>query len=155
MAKFKIGFDVDAETLFDMMAKFLPIDNLTVEELTPPPRPDPAIRFDKRFDLPKGISKQHTLPSTKRKKYARNKPSIPMDLTKGINRIILDLLEHGPHYAVEFKKPMANAGYSPNSVGSRLQSLEEKGIIKRTGDGKWKLLSHSLPPIGMSEVGRE
>ena len=35
MVRFKIGFEIGAETLFGMLSKMLPIDNLSVEEIVP------------------------------------------------------------------------------------------------------------------------
>ena len=43
--KFKIGFTIAGETLFGLIAKFLPIEDLSVEELvdkTPQAQPAPA-----------------------------------------------------------------------------------------------------------------
>jgi hypothetical protein len=40
--KFKLGFTIDAETLFGVISKFLPVEDLVVEELAPPtPEPKP------------------------------------------------------------------------------------------------------------------
>lgn len=36
--KFKLGFTVSAETLFTLLSKMLPIDDLSVEEVVEPPR---------------------------------------------------------------------------------------------------------------------
>jgi DNA-binding transcriptional ArsR family regulator len=150
MVKFKLGFTMTAETLFGMLSKMLPIEDLTVEEIAAP------TMEEKINQLHVNLKHANALSSIKRKKYAR-RPAHPMDLTKGINRIILDLLEQGPHTAIQMKEALVTSGhgYSPNSIGSRLQSLEEKGIVKRKGDGTWKLLAYSLPPIGMTEDGQK
>jgi hypothetical protein len=137
MAKYKIGFVGDAEVLFAMMAKLLPIDHVTVEEVTlpAPSRLDPAIRFDKRFDLPK------PQPKLKPKlKQHKRRPSRPLDLHAGINKIIMEALADGfAHYATDLKPLLVKGGFSENSAGSRLQNLREHGVVEQMGDGTWRL----------------
>lgn len=143
--KYKVTLDIHGEPLIRLLARYAPFDITGVEELPPEPL-DPV--------MSKGIGKQHALPPIRRKKWAR-KASIPMDLKAGINRIILEMLEVGPRHASDFKKPVSNAGYSPNSVNSRLGKLEAKGIVKRVGNGTWKLLTQSLPPVDITGAGQE
>jgi hypothetical protein len=40
----------------------------------------------------------------------------------------------------------ATSIYSPNSIGSRLQSLEKNGVVVRMGDGKWCLSKSYITP---------
>jgi hypothetical protein len=125
--KFKIGFTMDAETLFSMISKFLPVQDLHVEEVIERPAPEfvPSIK-------PKSI--------TQYKPKQKRRSSKPLDLKVGINRIIIEAMADGePHRAVEFKPLLEKGGYSPNSVGSRLQNLEYHGIVGRLGDGTWRL----------------
>ena len=69
-----------------------------------------------------------------------------MDLTTGINRIIMDALSDGKfHRAVEMKLALKAGGYSENSVGSRLQNLERHGVVEQIGDGTWRLTEKYLP----------
>jgi hypothetical protein len=133
MVRFKIGFTINAETLFSLMSQMLPIDNLSVEEvierdaalerrvIAPAPAPAPTLR-------------------KKKKRPVRG----PL-LDRGINRIILDILEDGaPHRAVEMQQPIQKAGFSANSVGSRLQCLREHGVVEQLGDGGWQLTKSSV-----------
>lgn len=143
MVKFRIGFTITPEVLFGIIGKVLPLEDMHIEQVveTPAPdpkwHPDPAIRFDKKFDLPK---------PTKSKKHKRN-PSIPIDLTKGVNKTIMDLLKNGPHKAIEMRAALRKTtSYSPNSIGSRLQSLERNGVVVRMGDGKWCLAKSYITP---------
>jgi hypothetical protein len=137
MAKFKVELTISAEALFGIIQKFLPIENLHVEELIEKPR-----------DVPPAISKiaarVGAIPISKlKRRYTppqKRKPSIPLTLNSGINRIIMDAMADGkPHKAVELKPLLKEGGYSSNSVGSRLQNLENHGVVIRQGDGTWIL----------------
>lgn len=133
--KFKIAFTINAETLFTLASKLLPIDDLTIEELIE--RPDPNVAR---------IAKVEQLVARKPKRKYKRKPSKPMDLTTGINRIIMDALsDRLPHRVVEIKPALKAGGYSENSVGSRLQNLEKHGVVEQMGDGMWRLAEKYLP----------
>jgi hypothetical protein len=129
--KFKIGFTITPEVLFGIIGKVLPLENLHIEQLIETPMPDPAIRFDRRFDLPK--------PKRKAPKYTKKRASIPLQLDRGINKILLTALKIRPHKAVELKPLLLGGNYSPNSVGSRLQALSEKGIVEKMQNSYWRL----------------
>lgn len=134
--KFKIGFTMDAETLFGMISKFLPVENLHVEEVVEQSKPDPAIRFDRRFDLPKPRPKQ------------KREPSRPMDLHNGINGVIIKLLMDGKsHHSGEFVPLIGAAGYSKNSVASRLAELCKKDVMVRVSKGTYKLTTEAYVGI--------
>ena len=135
--KFKIGFTIEGETLFRMLSKFLPVDDLQVEELAPAsaPMPVPSVSHD----WVPGWSKQIAKVRKKPRPYKR-RPAKPMDLKSGINRVIMEALADGqPHRAAELGPLLVSSGFAANSVSSRLQSLEQHGIIKRIGDGTWTL----------------
>jgi DNA-binding PadR family transcriptional regulator len=143
--KLKIGFTIGAETLFSILSKMLPIENLKVEEIMEPISPTMAMKFTN------GASTQHTIPEQR---------TTHINLKTGINKVILDMLENGPHHAIDFRKSLSNAGYSPNSISSRLQNLEKHGVVKRIGDGAWKLTeiipTPNLPkPKRVKQVRRE
>ena len=120
---FKVGFTISGETLFALFAKMLPIDDLSVEEI--PTHKPPA----KPVALPNG-----------RKPQARKKQN-PMRLKDGINGIVLTAMSDKPMRALDLKPLVKAAGYSPDSVNSRLEALREKGIIERTGDGRWRVVN--------------
>ena len=133
--KFKIRFTINAETLFTLASKLLPIDDLTIEELIE--RPDPNMAR---------IAKVEQLVARKLKRKYKREPSRPMDLTTGINRIVMEALSDGKfHRAVEMKPAFKMGGYSENSVSSRLQNLERHGVVERVGDGTWRLTEKYLP----------
>lgn len=118
--KFRVGFDIDGETLFSMIAKMLPIDNLSVEELA---LTAPA---EKRAMLPK---------QAKLKRKSRGP-----DLERGINKIIVEILSDGePRRAVEMEPAIEEAGYAKNSVTSRLEALKMQKVVERHAGG-WRLV---------------
>ena len=116
---FKVGFTISGETLFALFAKMLPIDDLSVEEI--PAHKPPA----KPIALP-------------RKPQARKKNN-PMRLKMGINGIILTAMRDKPLRALQMKPLIVAAGFSANSINSRLEALRLKGIIERVGDGTWRV----------------
>jgi hypothetical protein len=127
MVNFKIGFEVSGEVLFGLLAKFLPVDNLSVEEVRPKPPPAKPARAQLDTAQIKKLAKPH------RKRRA---PKLSLD--KGINGIILGILGDGkPHRAVDLEDPLKAGGYSSNSVGSRLQNLRAHGIVEQIGGGMW------------------
>ena len=123
--KFKIGFQIDAETLFGIIAKFLPLDNLSVEEVVERPHAHtPRLAAAPKLAAPKP-------------KLKRN--SKPPNLERGINAIILGALVDGePHPPIDMKNAIiAHGGYSPDSLSSRLVSLIQQGHVVRAGHGKY------------------
>jgi hypothetical protein len=128
MMKYKIGFTIDGETLFGMLARFLPVNDLSVEELAPAPMP--------RMPAAKVLPIKHHPKSHKHKRVSKG-PA----LNAGINRVIMDALSDGKaHKAVDLKPLLKAATFSENSVGSRLQALREHGIVEQVGDGSsWRL----------------
>jgi restriction endonuclease Mrr len=127
--KYKLGFTIDSEVMFMLLSKFLPVQDLSVEEVVER-LPDPAIRFDKRFDLPK----------PKRMKRARRGKGHTMNLREGVNAIIMRVLADGePHSAMECKVPVRSSGYSENGIGSRLERLKAHGVVHQPTIGRWQL----------------
>ena len=118
---FKVGFTISGETLFALIAKMLPIENLEVEEIPahkPPTKP---------------IALPHRKPQARRKNN-------PMRLKMGINGIVLTAMKDKPMKAQELQPLIKAAGYSVNSINSRLEALRIKGIIARVGDGRWRVV---------------
>ena len=124
MIKYKMAFTVPAEVLFGLLAKVLPIEDLSVEELVE--RPPPA--KPKMVAAPKQIE---------RKK--RRKPAHEIQLDRGANGIILELFADGrPHRAVELKPLFEARGLSSNGVGSALEKLKRRGLVSQPEMGLWR-----------------
>jgi hypothetical protein len=118
--KFRVGFTMSAETLFGIIAKFVPIEDLEVEELAPrvETAPKPKLIADRKPN-----------------KRASRGPN----LKKGVNGIIVVALKDKPLRAADLQPLVKAAGYSANSVNSRLEALHRFGVLARIGDGRWKL----------------
>jgi hypothetical protein len=116
MTKFKVAFTMDAKTLFLIISKMLPIEDLKVEE---------------KLDKAELQAALHSLAwKAERAKLAQpsKKRRSSFNPDKGINKIILNLLSKRPYHAVELRKPLEENGFSPNSVGSRLTELRIRGL---------------------------
>ena len=119
---YKVKFTISGETLFALFAKMLPIDNVSIEEI-------PSIKAEpKPIALPNG-----------RKPQARKRNNPPR-LNMGINGIVLTAMKGKPMKALELTPLIVAAGFSANSINSRLESLRIKGIIERVGDGRWRVV---------------
>jgi hypothetical protein len=136
--------------MFMLLSKFLPIQDLSVEEMLP--RPDPRdvatikaaypekhIRFDKQFDMPKP-TRQHG---------ERGKA---VDLTRGVNAVIMSVLSDGKkHTPLELRDAMEKTVYSPSGLGSRLERLRHFGFIHNPRKGEWAATLKGLDGFKQSE----
>ena len=129
--KFKIGFTIPSDTLIAMIAKFLPIEDLSVEEIVPKPTlAERSIAIHKLT--------QQAIATHKPKPQIHKRASRGPNLKKGINEILITELSTGPKRAVDMQPKVVAAGFSENSVTSRLEELRKYGVIERMSDGKWK-----------------
>lgn len=129
MVKYKIAFMMGAETLFGLLSKFLPVEDLHVEEVmersVPKQSPSP---------MPK-MARQVTALKPPKRRRPRG-----LMLDAGINALIIEAMaDGGTHRAVDLMPLLTARGYSANSVSSRLQSLREHGVVKPAGRGAWRL----------------
>ena len=153
--KFKLGFTINAETLFMLMSKMLPIEDLSVEEVVERPATQPTLanntyinqltgKTDYKNKKPKG-------------KYLRRHHG--PNLKAGINGVITTHLSDGMgHPLNEFRKPLKAAGYSESSVSSRMEELRKRGVVENLGDGTWRLtnkylIANASPPSATAEAG--
>lgn len=114
--RFKIGFTITAETMFGLLAKFLPVEDLSVEEIVE--RPPAALKAQPSARLLE--------PRRKRAKAPRR----GLNLTDGVNSIIMALLVDGqPHRPGELKPLLEAKSYSVNGLGSRLERLKAHGLV--------------------------
>jgi hypothetical protein len=133
MVKFKVSFTIEAKTLFQILSKTLPIEDLKVEE---------QVGQDKLAPLAKQFA-QTKLTKQEHKKHTRSRPSVPFNPDKGINKIILAALTQRPYRVAELRSALASNGYSPNSTVSRLTELRAHGAVTKQGNGLWGLVSQS------------
>jgi hypothetical protein len=145
--KFKVGFTMSAETLFGIIAKFLPVEDLEVEEIEPRVVPVAKVEKIARLVGPKNRHEPATPPRAKRRR-----PAIPISLDKGVNGIILRAFEDGkPHAAGELRPLVLAAGYSEGSIASRLAKLRDYGAVHQPEYGLWQI--GEAPPAKKSATG--
>jgi hypothetical protein len=133
MVKFKIGFTIESETMFRMLSKFLPVDDLQVEEVLENPIP-------KQAKIAKMIANHQELVAPPKTKPRKQRNHRPIKIGVGANRIIMDLLSDGlPHRAVELKPLFITMGLSPNGVGSALEKMKKRDFIYQPQIGFWQL----------------
>jgi hypothetical protein len=126
--KFKIGFTIDAETLFSIVAKFLPLENLAIEEVVERPR-TPAPRTLATAALP-----------PRRKRARAGREGEGPNLAEGVNGIIVKHLSDGqPHRAIELKALLKAQGYADSGIGSRLDRLRASKVVFQPDFGLWQL----------------
>lgn len=135
MVKFKIGFTIPAETLFGMMSKFLPIEDLHVEELMEQPQ-QPQI---KQARIAKLIA---AMPDNQIKKE-RKKHRQPFKHPSG--RVLTDFVKEFVEKAkgdvswASMSKFTQQLGYEKSSINNAVSRLIEKGILERRGSGVYGL----------------
>lgn len=126
--KFKLGFTIDAKTLFGIMSNFLPIEDLSVEEVAPM---EDRVNTKMR-ELANEVHKLH-LPK-------RHKRSNKLNLHAGANAIIMAVLADGVlHPGSDIAPDMVKAGYATNGLYGRLERLRTHGYIARPRSGYWQI----------------
>jgi hypothetical protein len=121
--KFKLAFTIDAETLLGIMSKFLPVENLRVEEVIELPP------TESRGDVVHSLHPPRKVRETKGK----------LDAYKGINSIILKSLADGEdHVGSDCFPALKAAGYSVNGAYGKLNRLKEHGLVS-VYKNKWRL----------------
>ena len=122
--KFKLGFTVSAETLFGLLSKMLPIEDLSVEEVLSRVETTPRLAPTQRSAIAKPVR-------AKRRGQELN-------LKEEINGVLVRALENGPLRSSELRSFLTKAGFSANSTSSRLEHLEKHQIVVNN-DGVWRL----------------
>jgi len=120
MIKYRLAFTIPAETLFGLMAKVLPIEDLSVEEIVEP--------------------RSVVTPQIERPQFKRKRSAPPPNLKAGVNAIVLGILSDGKaHPTSEIKPAMAKQGYAAAGAGSELEKLRKRGLIYQPDFGAWQL----------------
>ena len=126
--KFKVGFTMSAETLFSIIAKFLPIEDLQVEEV-------PELKTIKHEKIARLSEPQAPRPP----RPPGNRHNGPI-LDAGANAIVMALLADGkPHTPKELMPLFSAAGYAASGVGSRLEKLRDYSVIHQPELGLWQI----------------
>jgi hypothetical protein len=127
MIKYRLSFVMPGEVLFGLLAKVLPIEDLSVEEIAPTPA-----------KLKAKTAPQLVKPKMKREPRAGG---YAPNLEAGTNATILKVLADGQvHRTREIKEAFVATGYNPNGTGSTIERLRKWGLIRRVGaKGQWQL----------------
>jgi hypothetical protein len=132
MVKFKIGFTIEAESLFAYVSKLMPsLHDFQVEEVyVAPPiveRPIPKVA---QLVATRQIAKPIKKKNVNRKRF----------LETGANKVVLDVLaDKKPHNSVEIKAAMKAAGFAETGSGAKMSKLKSYGILFQPGIGVWQL----------------
>jgi hypothetical protein len=129
--KFRLGFTVEAETMFSLMAKLLPIEDLSVEELREPPR---RVSFSPNtFAAPAPkLAKPHRLQAPK-----RARKGLPAT-GGGRFKAMMPAFANGPLTLPEMRAIMTDNGYSHNGLSSAVNQWIRFGLIEKTGQGTYR-----------------
>lgn len=126
--KFKLGFTIDAETLFGILAKFLPVSDVTVEEIVQAPPQQPI------GDL------VHALHSPQRVKHVKKAYGHAVNIHSGVNAVIMATMADGAiHTAADCLPAIRAGGYSSNGLSGKLTRLKAHGILAQPRPGRWQL----------------
>jgi hypothetical protein len=133
MMKFRVTLDIAGEPLIRLLARYAPFEITGVEEVVE----QPAVRTEQATASVKALKKP--------KGAARGRAVKGVNLHTGVNGVMMTILSDGqPHRAVEMKGPLKAAGFSENSVGSRMQALRDKGLVEQIGNGQWRLTDKTV-----------
>lgn len=136
--KFKLAFTIDGETLFGVLAKFLPIQDLVVEEVP-----------DRKADLADIARAFHRPPRAKPIRKAKGGGYV-LNPHAGVNAIILDFLRDGmPHAMSDVVRLVKDKGYSPNGTWNRIERLHRYEYIERIAKGQYQLAAKGLALYGV------
>jgi hypothetical protein len=131
VVKYRLSFTVGAETIFELISRVMPIQDLEVEELSSNEQPVRQVAHLKR------------------------KKRIPqLNLKKGANRILLEVFSDGkPHRSKEVKAPLEAAGYSIQGVHSHLNRLRRHDVVYQPEAGWWQLRRKLDALVGAANGG--
>lgn len=133
--KYKLGFTIDSETLFGIMAKFLPIQDLTVEELAPM-----EDRINAKMQALGNALEAKQLKPKRKQLRAPRVSGYAINIYAGVNAVLLNALADGQAHTISDAFPaIREAGYSPNGIYSRLERLVKHGYIVKIVSGMYKL----------------
>jgi hypothetical protein len=126
--KFRLGFTVDAQTMFSLMAKLLPIDDLQVEELIERPAPmSKLVKASIAIQAPKV-----------RKPYTRTRRGDPP--TGGARFAVLQpAFAKGPLRLTEIREIFRNYNFATNGLSSAIAAWVQYGLIEKIGPGQYRL----------------
>jgi hypothetical protein len=131
--RYKLAFTIDSKTLFGIMAKFLPIEDLSVEEVPMEERVNAKMRA-------LAVSIPKLKPKRKLRSRAPRRTGHKINLHAGVNAILLTFLQDGmPHELVRVFPAVKAAGYATSGMYSRIERLQRHGYIERIATGRYQI----------------
>jgi hypothetical protein len=132
--KYKIGLTITAETLFGMMAKFLPIEDLYVEEILPQPT-----RVEPIEKISDASPKIKIKPGQNKDKQFKH-PS-----GKTLTYFILEYFKQRPKHIAswfELSKYTVEIGYNKASINNSITRLINSNQIEKISRGEYRLIEN-------------
>jgi hypothetical protein len=131
MTKYKIGFTIQAETLFAMMAKMLPIDDVKIQEFIEPP-------LEKQSKVAQQVIA--ALGAPQKEKPIKLQKHFYHPSGKTCQNFILEFLQKRPSATwSEMSHFLVSLGYNKSSVNNAVSRLVEKKFIERVTTGVYRL----------------
>jgi hypothetical protein len=129
MVKFKIGFTIPAETLFGMIAKMLPIEDLQVEELMEQKQP--------KVDQSRIAKLIAAMPEKKEKKPHKNHIPFRHPSGRTLTDFVSEFMEKnkGDIAWADLSRFTESLGFAKSSINNAVARLLEKGTIEKRGPG--------------------
>jgi hypothetical protein len=122
--KFRLGFTIDAETMFGLMAKLLPIEDLNVEEIRERPHAPIAKLAKPQPQIAKrGRGRRRN--ATGGSRFAAIRP----------------VLMNGPVHLSVLRQAFKDNNFSHNGLSSAITAWVGFGLIEKVGPGTYQLKS--------------
>jgi hypothetical protein len=134
MVKLEMKIKILPRELLRLVEKFLPFEIISIEELVDLPLPPVALA--ERLNKVKFNSVA---------KVRKMRPTGRLDLTKGMNAVIVGALADGEvHSTAELIEALVKNNYAEASINSLVMRLEKFGFIQRVRTGRWRRIEHAL-----------
>ena len=133
MVKFRIGFTIEAETLFAYAHRFIPsLQDLHVEEIM-----DAPIVKQPKIEKPKIENKKRDKPI----------PHFKHPSGKSLIDFVFKYMENNEDGIAFWKELSAHAlelGFHKSSINNAITRLIERDLIKKVGPGKYQLTKTTI-----------
>jgi hypothetical protein len=126
VVKIEMKIRITPEELMKMTARYLPFEIVSAGEIIEKPLPKAPPAVVALTNQPKA--------QKQRKKHHRG-----LDLSRGMNKIIIEVLTVGQVKTRSIKDALVAGGFADNSITGQLNRMEKYGVVRRAGFGIWEL----------------
>jgi hypothetical protein len=126
MSELKISFKMKSEALFEMLSRFLPINDLNIEEY-----PDQHV-----VERNVAVHKKLAAPPQKKMNHFKHESG------KTLQELILEFMQNNPKYSytwAELSAHTTSLGFNKSSINNGVSRLMMRKLIHKTSPGKYKL----------------